>query len=65
MMTKSKTSSSFWVRNQNFTTSFQDLETLHQFTIVFVLTDPIFTVSLIRIHYLKLFVVMPWPLHCK
>ena len=33
---KSKTSSSFWVRNQNFTTRFQSLETLHQVPIAFV-----------------------------
>ena len=33
---KSKTSSSFWLRNQNFTTGFQGLEILHQFTIASV-----------------------------
>ena len=31
--------------------------------------DPIFTVGLIRLHHLTLFVgynfMMPWPLHCK
>ena len=32
----SKTSPSFWMRNQNFITRFQGLETRHQFTIVFI-----------------------------
>ena len=39
---KSKTSSSFWVGNQNFITRFQGLKILHQFTI---------KITIIRIHY--------------
>ena len=53
---------------RNFTTSFQGLEIslpLHSL----IRIETIFTVCLIRIHYLTLFVVynsmMPWTLHCK
>ena len=54
MTIKSKISSSFWVGNQNFTPSFQErfnepLRSLKRLKLVF-------TVCLIRIHYLPLFV---------
>ena len=70
---KSKTFSSFLGRNQNFITSFQYIDTFHQFTIASVLTDRAYllyvTVCLINIFYLTLFVennyMMPWPLHCN
>ena len=64
---------SFWVKNQNFATLFQGLEILNQFTIQtlhsFKWIEPTFTLCLLRIHYLTIFVIynfmMPWALHCK
>ena len=59
------------MRNQNFTTSFQGLATLHQFTIAFVWTDRTYFYCLFNQNALfNIFCgtyndTMPWPLHCK